>query len=98
MNMYEEIEDILDNFDFEKVKKVMDALDWNYWDSVDSHITIAELRKMARRLLKEAYSASPSDQWFSACGGFEVERRMYPGDTKNYFYLKFVVAEWDNAD
>lgn len=98
MNMYEEIEDILDNFDFEKVKKVMDALDWNYWDSVDSHITIAELRKTARRLLKKAYEAPASDQWFVSSGGFEVVRLMYPGDTKNYFYLKFVVAEGDNAD
>jgi len=98
MNMYEEIEDILDNFDFEQVKKTMDALEWKYHDSPDSYITIAELRKMARRLLKDVYNAAPSDHWFTACGGFEAERWMYPGDPKKYLYLKFVVSEWSNAD
>ena len=98
MNMYEEIEDILDNFDFEQVKKAMDALEWKYHDSPDSYITIAELRKMARRLLKDVYNAAPSDHWFTACGGFEAERWMYPGDPKKYLYLKFVVSEWSNAD
>lgn len=98
MNVSKEIEDILDNFDFKQVKKVMDALEWKYHDSPDSHITIAELRKMARRLLKDIYNADPSDHWFIACGGFEAERRMCPGDPKKYLYLKFVVTEWDNAN
>ena len=98
MNVYEEIEDILDNFDFEQVKEAMDALEWKYHDSPDSYITIAELRKMARRLLKDVYNAAPSAHWFAACGGFEAERWMYPGDPKKYLYLKFVVSEWSNAD
>ena len=98
MNMYEEIEDILDNFDFEKVKKVMDAVDWKYWNSPDSQITITELRKTARYLLKEAYNTAASDQWLVATGGLEVRRFMCPGDTKKYLYLKFVVTEWDNAN
>jgi len=96
--MYDDIEDILDNFDFEKVKKVMDALEWKYWDSPDEYVTIAELRKMARNLLKEAYIASNSEHWFNSCGGFEVEWWMYPGETRKYFRLKFVVSEWNNAD
>lgn len=98
MNMYEEIEDILDSFDFEKVKKAMDALEWKYHDSPDSYITIAELRKLARRLLKDVYNAAPSDHWCTVCGGFEAERWMCPGDTKKYLYLKFVAARWSNAD
>lgn len=98
MSMYDEIEDILDNFDFEKVKKVMDALEWVYHDSPDNTVSIAELRKMARGLLKEVYNSSNSDHRFTACGGFEVERWMYPGETTKYLYLKFVVSEWNNAN
>ena len=98
MNMYEEIEDILDNFDFEKVKKVMDALEWTYYDSADSTVSIAELRKTARRLLIDVYNAFNSDHWYLSSGGFEAERRMYPGETKKYLFLKFVAAEWNNAD
>ena len=93
-----DIEDILDHFDFERVKKAMDALEWKYWDSEDTTVTIYELRKMARHLLNSAAAQKPSEYWFNACGGFEVERRMYPGDTKKYFYLKFVVTEWNNDE
>lgn len=98
MNMYEEIEDILDHFDFEKVKKAMDALEWKYWDSEGDTVSIPELRKKARDLLKAVYNASNSDHWFGGSGGFEAERWMYPGDTKKYLFLKFVVAEWTNAN
>ena len=92
------IDDILDNFDFERVKKVMDAIEWVYWDSPDKQITIAELRKMARKLLNVAYSAEYSDHYCTGSGGFEVERWLYPGDTNKYFSLKFVVTEWYNVD
>ena len=97
MNMHDDIEEILDSFDFEKVKKVMDALEWKYYDSPDSHVTIPELRKNARELLKTVYSAKDSDHWCAGSGGFEVERWMYPGDTKKYLYLKFIVEEQTNA-
>lgn len=93
-----DIEDILDHFDFEKVKKAMDALEWKYGDSEDKVVSIYELRKMARYLLNSANNKNPSEYWFTGCGGFEVERWMYPGDTKKYFSLKFVVSEWSNAD
>lgn len=96
--LIEDIEDILDEFDFEKVKKVMDALEWTYFDSPDSKITISELRKMARHLLTIAYNEEPVEYMFTASGGFQVGRWMFPGDTKKYLTLKFVVAEWTNAD
>ena len=99
MNDYQEdIDYILDNFDFEKVKKVMDALEWKYWDSEEDTVSIYELRRMARSLMKDVYNASDSYHCFLGSGGFEVERWMYPGDTKKYFRLKFVVTEWNNAD
>lgn len=92
----EQIEDLLDEFDFDKVKKVMDCLDWVYHDSADDEVSIGELRRMARRLLENVYNADPSPEYTTACGGFEVTRYMYPGDSQKYITLKFVVTEWSN--
>jgi hypothetical protein len=91
-----QVEDILDEFDFQRVQKVMEALDWNYFDSVDKVPSIGELRKMARYLLGIGYNADPSPDYFTSSGGFEVTRYMYPGETVKYLTLKFVVTEWSN--
>lgn len=91
-----QIEDLLDEFDFEKVKKVMDCLEWTYFDSPDSEVSIGELRRMARYLLEEVYKAEDDEHLYAGCGGFHAERWMYPGDTQKYLELKFVVAEGSN--
>jgi hypothetical protein len=96
--MTNEIEDILDEFDFQRVQTVMKALDWKYWNSDQSPPTIGELRKMSRSLLNRVYHTEDSADYFTACGGFEVTRNMYPGDTKKYMSLKFVATEWNNYD
>lgn len=90
----EQIEDLLDEFDFDKVKKVMDCLKWVYFDSPDNEVSIGELRRMARRLLEVAYNADPSPEYTTGSGGFEVTRYMYPGDATKYLTLSFVVANW----
>lgn len=92
----EQIEDLLDEFDFGKVKQVMNYLGWVYHDTVDSSVSIGELRRMARYLLETAYKADPSPEYMTGSGGFEVTRNMYPGDTTKYIALKFVVTEWSN--
>mgnify|MGYP000046428745 CR=1 FL=1 len=92
----EQIEDLLDEFDFDKVKKVMDFLEWKYWESPDDEINVGELRRMARYLLQEAYDFDDSTYECISSGGFEVTRRMRPDDDKKYLTLKFVVAEWSN--
>ena len=91
-----QIEDLLDEVDFEKVKKVMDCLEWTYFDSPDSEVSIGELRRMARYLLEEVYEAEDDEYLSMGCGGFRAERWMYPGDTQKYLELKFVVTEWSN--
>lgn len=92
----EQIEDLLDEFDFDKVKKVMDYLEWIYFDSPDKQVSIGELRRQARRLLEIAFDASPSPTYMTGSGGFEVTRDMYPGDATKYLTLSFVVANWSN--
>lgn len=90
------IDDILDNFNFERVKKVVDVLKWRYYDSDDETCSIAELRRMARRVLTDAVTAKESEEYRTACGGFEADRYMYLGDAKKYVDLKFVVTEMGN--
>jgi hypothetical protein len=92
----EQVEDLLDEFDFDKVKKVMDFLEWNYFDSPDKEVSIGELRRMARYLLEIAYNADPSPEFMTGSGGFEVTRYMHPGDTTKYLTLSFVVVNWSN--
>lgn len=91
-----QIEDLLDEFDFDKVKKVMDCLEWTYFDSPDSEVSIGELRRMARRLLEIVYNSDTNLENYTACGGFYAERRMYPEDTEKYLNLKFVIVDGDN--
>ena len=92
----DQIEDLLDEFDFDTVKKVMDCLQWTYHDSPDHEVSIGELRRMARRLLEIVYNADTAPERHTASGGFHAERRLYPGDTQKYLNLKFVIVDGDN--
>ena len=94
--LIEQVEDILDEFNFQRVQDTMKALNWKYFDSPDAYPSIGELRKKARGLLKYAYEAVPSPEYFTGSGGFEVTRYMYPGDSTKYLMLKFVVSTWSN--
>ena len=94
--LIEQVEETLDHFDFEKVRKVMEVLEWSYHDSEDTVASISETRRMARRMLTLAYEAAPRPEYSTSCGGFEATRTMYPGDTTKYLTLKFVVTDWSN--
>lgn len=83
------IEHILDNFDFERVHKAMTALDWE-WASTDGVPEIPDLRKKARRLLKDV-AKRKEDKFFTGTGGFEVSKE------DGILELKFVIAEWDET-
>ena len=94
----EDIDYILDNFDFEKVKKVMDVLEWKYWDSEGDTVSIYELRKKARHVLKSLISHVEKEVYLIGSGGFEATVMHCEDFEKPVFELKFVVAEWNNAD
>lgn len=46
------IDEVMDDFDFHKVQKCMEALEWTYHDSEEIPPPIPDLRKTARRLLR----------------------------------------------
>lgn len=96
----DDIDEILDCFDFERVKKVMDHLNWE-WVLSDSGVPeIYELRKRARELLQTVVvgvqKKESEGSYFTATGGFYAEARVYPDDSKIYLRLSFQVTDWDN--
>lgn len=77
------IEEILNGFDFDKVKVVMAALDWKWGANMEAHApTYNELRETAKMLLEDSYLMG-----HSAAGGFEAE------DIEGVLRLIFVVTQ-----
>ena len=92
----DEIDDIMDNFDFDKVHKAMTLLGWRWWiretDSLDIP-DIPRLRNRARRLMQDAMG-SHMPSYSTGTGGFEVHKTTEEG--KVYLSLSFVLTEWNN--
>lgn len=61
------IDEILDEFDFEKVHRVMVALGWT-WHNTDGVPSIGDLRRMARSLLQHVVSSRKTNT--AGSGGF----------------------------
>ena len=97
-NEQDDINDILNEFDFHKVQKAMAALKWT-WRGSEDIPTIKELRKTASYLLDYAKRCnSEMPDYMTATGGFEVTRKLYPGDAKRYYSLKFVIVGQNNYE
>jgi hypothetical protein len=101
--MRDQIEDILDNFDFESVKKVMDILEWQWINAELGIPSMPELRKSARNLLIEVGEEVMKNNEMTseanrATGGFRAHAYRYLDEEKIYFRLAFEVSEWDNYE
>ncbi len=96
----DDINEILDCFDFEKVKKVMDFLNWE-WARCDGVPEIYELRKFARQMLNDVVAdiiKSTENTYCLECGGFRAEANVYDDDEKIYLRLSFNLESWDNLE
>ena len=92
------IENILDEYDFQRVYCVMEALEW-HWSTAEYGLpSIAELRRQARGLLEDVYRYEDSACITMGCGGFEANRLMGIGSLNKYLSLKFVVEEGNNHE
>ena len=92
-----DIDYVLDNFDFEKVHKVMEFLEWK-WAGYDE-ISIGDLRQYARKLIKNCLSGmikGNENQFSIECAGFVVQSYQYDDDVR--FSLRFSLASWDNFE
>ena len=82
------IDNIMDYFKFEQVRKVMEVLNWEWATSDEGIPTVPELRQEARRLLKMAFQEKTD----VSTGGFHVK---YESDEDGEFIqLLFAVEEW----
>lgn len=93
------IDDIMDNFDFDKVHKTMTLLGWCWSGTINGGgYGVPEkrtIRKLARSLMKEAMESK--DLSFTiGTGGFEVVKKTE--EDKVYLSLSFVVANWNNYE
>ena len=103
------IDDIIDNFDFEKVHKVMEFLNWQYWDDSvkGQHVPdIHELRAAARRRIKDALREIEKTNQLRMTydsGGFVATVEIDPDNIENedlkkhiFISLSFVLEGWNN--
>jgi hypothetical protein len=84
-NHKEKIDDVLDNFDFEKVAIAMKALRWKYYDDAE-YPSAERMRVLAKDLLKGVCS-DKRKKAKHASGGFVASKR------KNSLSLRFVTEE-----
>ena len=99
----DDIDDLIDNFDFDRVETVMQALDWK-WANPESHPsvpTVPQMRKTARNLLREAAKmAIKTNQGYSVATGGFFARVLEPkeGETKLYMRIHFEIESNDNYE
>ena len=93
------LNDVFDNFDFERVKKTMDALDWK-WDlstsasPPDEKPRVPTLDKIKEEAACLMWECATQDVSVVATGGFRVEKDFSdPNDP--WMRLSFEVTDWD---
>ncbi len=87
LDLNPQLDEIMNNFDFVKVARVMEFLDWKWLDSTTPP-SKKELMSHARRLLTDVY-LEPHNQWAIKCGGFTAEK------SNGLLSLCFTIEEWD---
>lgn len=104
LTLQETIDKVIFNFDFDKVMKVMKALDWKWHDSVteDGVPSTGEVVSLARRLLEDVVAPVKmgfNDHYSIATGGFTATANRYE-DGEILITLQFVVTDFNysNAD
>ena len=85
------IREIMEEFDFEKVHKVMLILNW-WWADTGKPPTVGELRERAEELLTHTAEVITGQYGFySTIGGLEV----YSNSVDKIIKLSFIAAEWE---
>lgn len=84
------IQDIMEDFDFQKVHDVMEKLDWKWAMSKNGVPTIDEMKAEAKRLLIDACI----ERTCVSTGGFRaVYEECSQGDPDPYIGLEFIVED-----
>lgn len=106
MSLAEQQEEILKNFDFIKVHKTMQALDWKWCssDTEDQVPSIGELVLHLQKLLADASSGllrlviqsgiTANKNYMIGCGGFTVQANYWAEDQSYTIDAGFEIASW----
>jgi hypothetical protein len=108
MDKQEMIYEIMDNFDFEKVSKAMELLNWK-WSGIlrgggaDFVPTKVDLRKKARKFLFEVvnfdFKGSGGEKVYSvSSGGLKAIAFYGDEDSEIGLELNFVLESWGTSD
>lgn len=101
------IDNIMDEFNFAKVLKTMEALDWKWALPNNSIPSMDDLREEAERLLRGAAESRLGEIWDESwespiiykTGGFQAT--AYCDKTKTritHLDLKFIIEEWNDGE
>ncbi len=97
------VDDIMDEFDFEKVQRTMHALDWKWANTQMAVPSISELKDTARYLLIHVYNMR-TDEYKDAhhevpvtcgTGGFRATALCNEDGVVDFLKLEFIVTEWE---
>jgi hypothetical protein len=101
LEVIKKADEIMDGFDWHKVKTTMDHLEWQ-WVGVNTEGRIPEIsdmKRVVRMLCADAYFGY-FEQGSKFCsmgtGGFEVTFLPPEEEYDMTFEIKFVVASWGN--
>jgi hypothetical protein len=97
------VDDILSEFDFEKVHDTMVALDWKWYSTHPSVPSIRDLKDTARQLLisvynlrKDEYKETHSEVPVTCgTGGFRATALSNDDGVVDFLKLEFIVTEWE---
>jgi hypothetical protein len=93
------LEHCIENFDFSKVRIVMEFLDWR-WAFINAVPQISDMKDWVRELssasLKQMKENPKQKKSSYSSGGFEVVvTRTYEGCEPDNVEIKFVIESWD---
>jgi len=101
LNKQKAINDIIENFNWEKVHNAMYALGWTWHDSEGETPTTGMLFRCAMGLLHDAYDGAEKDKcdYLVGTGGFRAQA-IVSEDTKEVESLRlaFEVCSWESYD
>lgn len=96
MTKEEKINEIVNNFRFQRVRKVMEFLDWKYSGDKD-YPSIEQLIKEAKEKLNRAYESLESNNGYpyfsTSSGGFKAIAFKVGDDIE--LELDFIIESWD---
>lgn len=74
--MQKVIDEVMDNFDFQKVEDTMLATGWKWWngEGEDGVPTKAQMRKTVRSLMQRLEHLESYESLYHSTGGFEVTK------------------------